>query len=102
MRSLAIDIKDSRAQAVRLDDDSLAVDLVDGRTIIVPIVWYPRLWHGKPDERRHVVILGDGEYLHWPDLDEDLTVAGLLAGQSSSESHSSLAKWLAERAEAKK
>jgi hypothetical protein len=95
---LAIEINDVRAQDVRLDNDSLAVDLVDGRTIIVPIVWYPRLWHGTPEERRNFEILGDGEYIHWPALDEDLTVAGLLAGRPSGESQASLKKWLEARA----
>ena len=93
-----IEIQDVRAKDVRLDNDSLAVDLVDGRTIIVPIVWYPRLWHGTPEERRNFEILGGGEYIHWPALDEDLTVAGLLAGRPSGESQASLKIWLDARA----
>ena len=62
------------------------MDLVDGPTIIVPLVWFPRLWHGTVRERKHFEIFGDGAYIHWPDLGEDLTVAGLLAGRQSKES----------------
>ena len=75
----------------------MTVELVDGRTVIVPLVWYPRLWHGSPRERNHFEIFGDGDYIHWPALDEDLTVAGLLAGRRSGESLVSLNKWLASR-----
>jgi len=70
---------------------------VDGRTIMVPLAWFPRLWHGTPQERNHFEIFGDGTYIHWPDLDEDLTVAGLLAGQRSGETPQSLKKWLDSR-----
>jgi len=94
---LAVEIQEARAQAVRVSDDALAVDLVDGRTIIVPLIWYPRLWHGTDLERNHLEVLGDGAYIHWPDLDEDLTVAGLLGGRRSGESPESLKKWLAAR-----
>ena len=94
MNSSGVEIQGARAQAVTLSDDALTVDLVDGRTIIVPLLWYPRLWHGSPQERSHFEIFGDGAYIHWPDLDEDLTVAGLLAGRPSGESPESLKKWL--------
>ena len=97
MNSLAIEIQEARVQSVTVSDDALTVDLVDGRTIIVPLVWYPRLWHGTPDERNHFEIIGDGMYIHWPELDEDLTVAGLLAGRRSGESPQSLKKWLEAR-----
>ena len=92
-----IEIQEARARSVRMTDDALEVDLVDGRTIIVPLAWYPRLWHGTPRERNHFEMISDGAYLHWPALDEDLTVAGLLAGQRSGESPESLNKWLASR-----
>ncbi|HKH47772.1 MAG TPA: DUF2442 domain-containing protein [Thermoanaerobaculia bacterium] len=82
-----------------VNDESLIVDLMDGRTLIVPLVWFPRLWHGSPAERRHFEIFGDGAFIHWPDLDEDLTVLGLLSGRRSGESPQSLKKWLASRAE---
>ena len=94
MSSLAAETQEARAQAVTVSEDALSVDLVDGRTIIVPLVWYPRLWHGTPEERNHFEIVGDGAYLHWTDLDEDLTVAGLIAGRRSGESPQSLKKWL--------
>jgi hypothetical protein len=97
MNSLAVEIQEARAQSVRVTEEALSVDLVDGRTIIVPLVWYPRLWHGTPGECSHFEIFGDGAYIHWPDLDEDLTVAGLLAGRHSGESAQSLKKWLEAR-----
>jgi hypothetical protein len=74
---------------------------MDGQTIIVPLLWYPRLWHVTPQERNHFEIFADGAYLHWPDLDEDLTVAGLLAGHQSAEDPQSLKKWLEQRGTAK-
>lgn len=97
MSSLAVDTREARAQRVTISDDALAVDLVDGRTIIVPLVWYPRLWHGTREERSHFEIFGDGTFIHWPDLDEDLSVTGLLAGHRSGESPQSLKKWLGTR-----
>ncbi|MGH8057639.1 MAG: DUF2442 domain-containing protein [Candidatus Entotheonellia bacterium] len=97
MNSSAIEIQEARAQSVSVGEDALTVDLVDGRTIIVPVVWYPRLWHGTPEERQQVELFGDGAYLHWPELDEDLTVAGLLAGHRSGESPQSLQRWLEAR-----
>ena len=97
MSSSAVDIQEARAQSVRVSGEALEVDLVDGRTIIVPLAWFPRLWHGTPQERNRFEILGDGAYLHWPNLDEDLTVAGLLAGRQSGESAQSLQKWLSSR-----
>ena len=73
------------------------VDMVDGRTIIAPLSWYPRLWYGKPEERANFDIIGDGAIIHWPDLDEDLSVSGILAGRRSGESQQSLKKWLEKR-----
>ncbi|MGA2738909.1 MAG: DUF2442 domain-containing protein [Bryobacteraceae bacterium] len=60
-------------------------------------MWIPRLWHGAPRKRSHFEIFGDGRYIHWPDLDEDLTVTGLLTGRQSGESLESLGKWLYSR-----
>jgi hypothetical protein len=97
MTSLAIEIQEASAQKVTVSDDSLAVDLVDGRTIIVPLVWYPRLWYGTPEERERFEIIGEGTLIHWPDLDEDLSISGLLAGRRSGESQQSLKRWLKER-----
>src|SRR5207253_10938815 len=97
MSSSGVDIQEARALSLNLSDEALSVDLVDGRTVIVPLVWYPRLWHGSEQERNNFEIFGDGAYMHWPDLDEDLTVAGLLEGKRSGESPTSLKKWLAAR-----
>lgn len=97
MNSLVVEIQEPRAKSVNVSNDGLTVDLVDGRTITVPLAWFPRLWHGSSRERAHLEIFGDGAYIHWPDLDEDLTVAGLLAGQRSGESPQPLKKWVASR-----
>ena len=97
MSSLGVDIQEARAQSVTVSDEALSVDLVDGRTVIVPLVWFPRLWHGSKEERANLEIFADGAYIHWPDVDEDLTVAGLLQGKRSEESPTSLKKWLASR-----
>lgn len=69
------------ARHVRTTDDSLTVDLADGRSITVPLVWFPRLAQAEPEALANWEILGDGEGIHWPIADEDLSVAGLLAGQ---------------------
>jgi len=97
MNSLVIEVQEAIAQSIAVSETALTVDLVDGRTIIVPVVWYPRLWYGTPEERNHFEIIGDGTLIHWPDLDEDLSVSGLLAGRRSGESQRSLKRWLGER-----
>lgn len=79
---------------VLVTEDTLTVDLEDGRTISVPIVWYPRLAHGTPEERSHFQISGAGYGIYWPDLDEDIGVAGLLLGKKSAESPASFERWL--------
>jgi hypothetical protein len=75
----------------------LSVDLEDGRTISVPIGWYPRLAYGTPTERANFLIGGAGYGIHWPDLDEDIGVEGLLLGRKSNESPGSFARWLERR-----
>jgi hypothetical protein len=97
MSSLAVEIKEAQARSVKVSDDVLIVGLVDGRTVTVPLLWFPRLWHGTLRERNHFEIFGEGAYIHWPDLDEDLTVEGLLAGRRSGESPQSLKKWIQSR-----
>lgn len=97
MNSLAVELQEARAQNVAINDEMLSVDLVDGRTIIAPLMWYPRLWHGTAEERNNFEIIGDGTILHWPDLDEDLSISGILAGRKSGESQTSLKKWLNQR-----
>ena len=69
-----------RIKAVRLTQDALAVDLVDGRTIVVPLAWYPRLLDATPEQRHNWQLSGAGYGIHWPDLDEDLSAEGLLRG----------------------
>lgn len=97
MSTSPIDIAEVDAQSVRVSDDELTVELVDGRTIIVPIAWFPRLAHGTPEERDNWELLGGGMGIHWEDLDEDISVSGLLAGRKSAETQASLQRWLASR-----
>jgi hypothetical protein len=80
----------------RVRNGKLSVDLVDGRTIAVPIAWYPRLSHGIPTEWANFELSCDG--IHWPDLNEDISVEGLLRGQKSGESKKSIRRWLRYRA----
>lgn len=94
---LPSDISEARAQRVSVTDDALVVDLVDGRTITVPLAWYPRLAYGSPAERAHWRLIGEGEGIHWPDLDEDISIEGLLAGRRSGETQASLRRWLESR-----
>ena len=97
MNSSVIEIQEAHAQNVEVSEDSITIDLVDGRTIIAPLSWYPRLWYGTPVERNNLEIIGDGAIIHWPDLDEDLSVSGILAGRRSGESQKSLKRWLSAR-----
>lgn len=69
-----------RVRDVHINEDVLSVDLFDGRTISVPLAWFPRLLHASPEERAKWRIAGGGYGIHWPDLDEDLSTAGLLGG----------------------
>jgi hypothetical protein len=82
---------------VTVTNDTLSVDIEDGRTIAVPIGWFPRLAHGTPAELANFQISGSGYGIHWPDLDEDIGIEGLLLGKKSTESPSSLEKWLKKR-----
>lgn len=97
MSTLAIELRVAKAQDVKVTDDELIVALSDGRTISVPLVWYPRLLHGSKEEREKWRLIGDGQGIHWPELDEDISVEHLLAGIPSRESQKSLQKWLARR-----
>lgn len=85
--------RDVFAQAVRFSEDSMTVLLDDGHALSVPLTWYPRLLDGTEEERGHYELIGTGEGIHWPELDEDISVDGLLAGRRSAESATSLAKW---------
>jgi hypothetical protein len=94
MSTLVTELQEATAQDVSASDDALVVDLADGRTITVPLVWFPRLAHGTPTERANWRLIGKGEGIHWPDLDEDISVESLLAGRRSGETQESLRRWL--------
>lgn len=94
MYPAAVTFTRARAVNVIVTDDTLTVDLEDGRTILVPIGWYPRLAHGTPAERPRFQVSGAGSGIHWPDLDEDIGVEGLLLGKKSTESPASFDRWL--------
>ena len=94
MTSSLTEIAAPAATNVVVTDDTLTVDLSDGRTISVPLAWFPRLVHGTPDERAKWRLIGRGEGIHWPQLDDDISVEGLIAGRPSGESQASLARWI--------
>lgn len=94
IHSAAVTLTLARVVNVMVTDNTLSVDLEDGRTISVPIGWYPRLAYGTPAERAHFQISGAGYGVHWPDLDEDIGVEGLLLGRKSTESPASFEGWL--------
>jgi hypothetical protein len=85
------------AENVHVGEDALSVELSDGRTISAPLAWYPRLLHGSARERANWRLIGRGYGIHWEDLDEDISVEGLLAGRASGESQASFKKWLMAR-----
>jgi uncharacterized protein DUF2442 len=97
MNSLATTQIEIRATSVRVSDDALMVDLSDGRTVSTPLAWYPRLLHGTAAERDDHQFIGEGLGIHWPQLDEDISVEGILAGRQSHESKESFEQWLASR-----
>jgi hypothetical protein len=98
MTTLAIELRMVSAQNVQVTEDALIVDLSDGRTVSVPLAWFPRLLHGTPEERNMWRLIGDGEGIHWPELDEDISVENLILGKPSGESQKSFKKWLEGRA----
>ena len=100
MSTSVVDVAEARALGVAVSGETLTVELSDGRSLAVPTAWYPRLLHGSQQERETWRLIGDGEGIHWPMLDEDISVAGLLAGQPSGESQPSLRRWLEERQQA--
>jgi hypothetical protein len=97
MSTSAIEIEVPFAEDLTVSDDTLCVDLSDGRSISVPLAWYPRLLRATPAERKRWRLIGRGLGIHWEDLDEDISVEGLLAGKPSGESQASFSKWLAKR-----
>lgn len=90
----AVELVTPMAEAVQITEDTLGVELSDGRTISVPLAWFPRLFHASAKERGNWRLIGRGHGIHWEDIDEDISVEGLLAGRASGESQASLKKWL--------
>ncbi len=82
------------AMTIAVTDDTLTAELSDGRTVSVPLSWYPRLIHATPEERQNWRLIGAGEGVHWPALDEDISVEMLLCGWPSGETQSSFKHWL--------
>ena len=97
MNTLMIEYEIARAKHVAVDENTITVDLDDGRTVSAPIVWYPRLTYASDKERNNWRLIGGGEGIHWEDLDEDISIENLLFGKSSGESQRSFKKWLANR-----
>ena len=89
-----LEVSVPEAEDVIVTEDTLTAELSDGRTISVPLSWYPRLVHATPEERNNWRLIGTGQGIHWPDLDEDISVEGLLAGWPSRESQKSLKQWI--------
>jgi len=94
MNTLAAEIQTVKGINIIISEDTLTVELADGRSLSVPIAWYPRLFYGSQQERENWELIGDGEGIHWPDLDEDISVEGLILGRPSGESQRSLQRWL--------
>ena len=94
MSTSGTELREAVAQGVTASDEALTVDLADGRTITVPLAWFPRLAHGTVAERANWRRIGGGVGIHWPDLDEDISVESLLAGRRSGETQASLRRWL--------
>lgn len=97
MNTSAVEISVPAAETVRVTEDALTVELSDGRSLSVPLAWFPRLVHASPAERKSWRLIGRGHGIHWNKLDEDISVEGLLAGKPSGESQASFKKWLSAR-----
>ncbi|MGB5916559.1 MAG: DUF2442 domain-containing protein [Phormidesmis sp.] len=95
MNSLTVELLEVPIiQELEINDEALTVDLSDGRTIAVPLSWYPRLVHGSDTERHNCRLIGNGSGIHWNDLDEDISIQNLIIGQPSGESQKSFQRWL--------
>ena len=97
MSTSTTEAREPIATNISIQDDELSVDLYDGRRIAVPLAWYPRLLHATPVERLNYRLIGNGQGIHWPDLEEDISVEALLSGRASAEGGKSLQRWLAGR-----
>ena len=100
MNTLPIKMEIPRVVNVSITDDTLTVELSDGRTVSVPTAWYPRLVHATAEERQNWRLIGNGHGIHWESLDEDISVENLLAGRPSGESQKSFKQWLDKRKKA--
>ena len=97
MATLAVKMDVPHAVSVIIDEDTPTVELDDGRMVSVPVAWYPRLLHASKEERANWRLIGKGHGIHWENVDEDISVEGILAGRPSGESQASLKKWLQSR-----
>ncbi len=97
MNIFTVEIELPTIENVEVAGDALSANLSDGRTISVPLDWYPRLLHATAKERRHWRLIGKGHGIHWEDIDEDISVENLLMGRPSGESQRSLSKWMESR-----
>jgi len=97
MVTSTIELNVSAVEHVAVSLDALTVDLSDGRSIIVPLAWYPRLINATESERQNWRLIGKGYGIHWEELDEDISVEGLLLGKPSGESQTSFKRWLSDR-----
>jgi hypothetical protein len=98
MHTSAVEISVPYAENVTITEDALTVELSDGRTLSVPLAWFPRLSHASPEERNNWRLIGKGHGIHWEEVDEDISIEGLLAGKPSGESQDSFKKWFQARA----
>ena len=94
MTTLVLDESSLRAVQVQVTKEALVVDLFDGRSVSVPLVWYPRLVQASAEERQQFRLIGSGEGIHWDLLDEDISVEGIVVGRRSMESPESFRRWL--------
>ena len=94
MTTSTVEMEVSGAMSITVTESTLAAVLLDGRAISVPLAWYPRLIHATTEERNNFELHADNQHIHWPDLDEDLSIEGLLAGRRSGESRKSFNRWL--------
>ena len=94
MATSVVEISLPEAEHVTVTEDTLTVDLSDGRTLSVPLAWFPRLVHASPAERNNWRLIGKGHGIHWEDLDEDISIEGLIAGKPSGESQASFQQWV--------
>ncbi|MEI7729011.1 MAG: DUF2442 domain-containing protein [Verrucomicrobiota bacterium] len=97
MSTLIAELRPVTAEKVRITNESLTVELTDGRILSVPLAWFPRLQHARAKERANWRWISKGEGIHWPDLDEDISMENLVLGQASGESQASFKRWLQQR-----